>query len=134
LESSLFSYLGLLLQLSTIFNPCSQLHRRGQIVQLYEAILYIRGSRDSAVSIATGYGLDGRGVRIRFPVGSRIFSTASRPALGPTHPPIQWVLPALSSGVKRPGCETGQSPSNAEVKNDEVILPLPICHHDVVLN
>jgi hypothetical protein len=29
--------------------------------------------RDSAVSIATGYGLDDRGVGVRVPVGSRIF-------------------------------------------------------------
>jgi hypothetical protein len=40
---------------------------------------------DSAVGIATRYGLDGQGVRIRdFP---RLF----RPALGLTQPPIQWV-------------------------------------------
>jgi len=31
-----------------------------------------------------------------------LFATASRPALGPTQPPIQWVLGALSLGVKRP--------------------------------
>jgi hypothetical protein len=31
------------------------------------------GSRDSAVDIATGYGLDGRGVRVRVPVGARFF-------------------------------------------------------------
>jgi hypothetical protein len=30
-------------------------------------------SRDSAVGIATGYGLDDRGVGIRVPFGSRIF-------------------------------------------------------------
>jgi hypothetical protein len=31
-------------------------------------------SRDSVVGIATGYGLDNRGVGVRVPVGSRIFS------------------------------------------------------------
>jgi hypothetical protein len=36
-------------------------------------------SRDSAVGIATVYGLDDRGVGIRVPVGSRIFSTLRRP-------------------------------------------------------
>jgi hypothetical protein len=42
----------------------------------------------------------------------------SRPALVPTHPPIQWVPGALSLGVKRPKREADHSPpSSAEVKN-----------------
>jgi hypothetical protein len=47
------------------------------------------------------------------------FSTAaSRTALGPTQPPIQWAPGALSLGVKRPGREADHSPpSSAEVKN-----------------
>jgi hypothetical protein len=36
-------------------------------------------SRDSAVGIATSYGLDDRGVGVRVPVGSRIFSSPRRP-------------------------------------------------------
>jgi hypothetical protein len=32
-------------------------------------------SRDSVVGIATGYGLDDRGVGVRVPVGSRVFSS-----------------------------------------------------------
>jgi hypothetical protein len=36
-------------------------------------------SRDSAIGIATGYGLDYRGVGVRAPVGSRIFSSPRRP-------------------------------------------------------
>jgi hypothetical protein len=48
------------------------------------------GSRDSVVGIATGYGLDDRGVGLRVPIGPRIFSTLSRPAQGYTQPPIQW--------------------------------------------
>jgi hypothetical protein len=36
------------------------------------------GSRDSAVGIATSYGLDDRGVGVRVPVGSRIFSSPNR--------------------------------------------------------
>jgi hypothetical protein len=35
-------------------------------------------SRDSAVGIATSYGLDGRGVGVRGPAGSRIFSSPRR--------------------------------------------------------
>jgi hypothetical protein len=47
-----------------------------------------------------------------------LFTTASRPALGPTQPPIQWVLGALPLEVKRSGCEADHSPpSSAEVKN-----------------
>jgi hypothetical protein len=43
--------------------------------------------------------------------------TASRTALGPTQPPIQWIPGVLSLGMKRPGCEASHSPpSSAEVK------------------
>jgi hypothetical protein len=45
------------------------------------------------------------------------FTTASRMALEPTQPPIQWVPGALSWGVKRPGREADHSPpSSAEAK------------------
>jgi hypothetical protein len=36
-------------------------------------------NRDSSFGIVTGYGLDGRGVRVRVPVGSRIFLSPSGP-------------------------------------------------------
>jgi hypothetical protein len=58
-------------------------------------------SRDSAVDTAPDYGLDGRRVEVWVPEGSKIFSAASRPALGPTQPPIQWVLGAFSPRVKQ---------------------------------
>ena len=44
--------------------------------------------RDSSVGIATRYGLDGQGIDSRW---GRNFSQPSRPALGPTQLPIQWV-------------------------------------------
>jgi hypothetical protein len=50
--------------------------------------------------------------------GIFLFTTASRTALGPTQPPIQWVPGALSLGVKRQDREADHShPSSAEVKN-----------------
>ena len=45
--------------------------------------------RDNSVSIATRYGLDCPGIEFRW---GRDFSHPSRPALGTTQPPIQWVL------------------------------------------
>jgi hypothetical protein len=44
-------------------------------------------------------------------------TTASRTALRPTQPPIQWVLGTVSLRLKRPGREADHSPpSSAEVK------------------
>jgi hypothetical protein len=60
------------------------------------AIFYTSGScgRDSSVGIATGYGLNGPGIESRW---GRDFSHMSRPALGLTQPPVQWV-PGRSRG------------------------------------
>jgi hypothetical protein len=64
-----------------------------------------------------------------------LFSTASRPVLGTTHSPLQWVLGFLSPGVKRPGREIVHSPpSSAEVKNCGAIPALLIRLRGVVLN
>jgi hypothetical protein len=55
-----------------------------------------------------------------------IYFPASRPALGPTQPPIQWVPEALSPGVKGRKHEADHSPrSSAEFKNGGAIPPLP---------
>jgi len=61
-------------------------------------------------SIALGYGLDDREFESRQGLGIFLFSTASRPALEPTHPPIQWVTGAVSLGLMRPRREADHSP------------------------
>jgi hypothetical protein len=68
--------------------------------------------------IALGYGLDDWVFESRQWLGIVHFTTASRPALGPTQSPIQWVPGTLSLGVKWPVCEADHSPpTSAEVKN-----------------
>jgi hypothetical protein len=69
--------------------------------------------RDSSVCIATRYGLDGPGIESRW---GRDFPHPSRPALGLTHSPIQWV-PGLSPGGKAAGVWLWPpTPYSAEVK------------------
>jgi hypothetical protein len=69
-------------------------------------------------SIALEYGLNDREFESRKRVGIFLFTTAFRPALGPTQSPILWVQGALSVGVNRPGREADHSPpSSAKVKN-----------------
>jgi hypothetical protein len=50
----------------------------------------------SSVGIATGYGLGGPGIESRW---GRDFPRLSRPSLGPTQSPVQWV-PGISLGVQ----------------------------------
>jgi hypothetical protein len=80
--------------------------------------------RDGSVGIAASYDLDGQ---ISNPGrGTTFFSSpVSRPAVGSTQPPIQWVPRALSPGEKRQGREADHSPpSSAEVKKIGAVPPL----------
>jgi hypothetical protein len=66
------------------------------------------------------------GVRFSAGAGIFLFATASRPALRPTQPPVQWIPGAISPVVKLPGREADHSPpSSAEVKNAWSYSPLP---------
>jgi hypothetical protein len=92
-------------------------------------------SLDCSVGIATDYGLDDRGIRVRVPIRVKnfLFSTPSRPALGPSRPalgptqsPIQWVPGALSPGVKRRVREADHSPpTSVEVKKMWIYTSAP---------
>jgi hypothetical protein len=88
-------------------------------------------NRDSAVGIATSYGLDDRRVGVRVPVRSRIFllSKSSRPDT------IPFVPGAIYPGVKRPGREVDHSPAtSAEVKKMWIYTSTPIHLYGLVLN
>jgi hypothetical protein len=85
-------------------------------------------SRDSAVGIATGCGLDDREVGVRIPVGSR-FSLLHVVETGSEVHPTSYPMGTGGSfpGVKRRGREADHSPpTNAEVKKMWIYIhPLP---------
>jgi hypothetical protein len=81
-------------------------------------------SRDSSVSIVSGYGLDDQAIEVRSLAEAKDFSSnlcIQTGALGPTQPSVQWIPGALSLGIK---CGWGVTlttqppPSSAEVKNE----------------
>jgi hypothetical protein len=77
----------------------TDIQEEGPIICQFLSVHAQREGRDSSASIATRYGMDGTGNESRW---RRDFSHPSRPALGPTQPPIQWV-PGLSRGLSRRG-------------------------------
>ena len=62
------------------------------ILDFIVLIIFV-GEPGSSIGIATDYGLDGLGSN---PGGDEIFRP-TKPALGPTQPPVKWV-PVLSQG------------------------------------
>jgi hypothetical protein len=54
---------------------------------IFYCTVHLQCGPGSSVSIATDYGLDGPGIESRW---GEIFRP-SRPALGPTQPPLQWI-------------------------------------------
>jgi len=97
---------------------------------LVHSLRYIH-INDILSDTALGYRLESQRM-----LGIFLFTTVSRPALGPTRPPIQGVPGTLSLGVDRPGSETEHSPpSNSEVKNAWSYTSIPsIRFHGVVLS
>jgi hypothetical protein len=70
----------------------------------------------SVFGIATGYGLGGPGIESQW---RREFPHLSKPALGPTQPPIRWV-----PGKERPGRDADSSLRSSAVGHVRVELPL----------
>jgi len=64
---------------------------------------------DSSVGIANGYGLYGPRIESHW----RDFLHLSRPALGPTQPPIKWVPGLFPGGKAQPGCHADPSPPSS---------------------
>ena len=63
----------------------------------------------------TDYRLGGPGLN---PGGDEIFRP-SRPALGPTQPPVKWVLGLSRGGKVRPGHAADHSPSSSAAVMEE---------------
>ena len=89
---------------------------------IYSQLPSVSVGRDSAVGIATRYWLDGPGIESWW---GQDFPHPSRPAVGPTQPPVQGV-PGLSKGQSGRGVALATDPpSNAEVKER---VKLYICY------
>jgi len=88
------------------YNTTLQLHLTSESVcTSTDSYMYreIHKRINSGAGIALDYGLDDRGFESLQGLGIFLFTTMSRPALGPIQPPIQWVPGALSLGGKAVG-------------------------------
>jgi len=91
------------------FIPCT--FSRAQVIYVYMPV-----GRGSPVSIVTRYMLDGAGIESRWGWNS---PHLSRPALGPTQPPIQWVPGLFPRGTVTRVWHSLPIPSSAKVKTKE---------------
>jgi hypothetical protein len=74
------------------------------------------------ISVPMGYGLDDQGSILGRGKISFV-SVASRLALEPTQPPVQWLAAAVSPRVKRQGREADHSSLSTEVKKGGAVPP-----------
>jgi hypothetical protein len=98
------------------------------LFQINDVMCYSCRSRDSAVGITTGYGLDDRRVGVRVPVMSRTFSSQCHPdrIWGPSSLPFNGTGAFSPGGVKRAAREADHSPSTrAEIKKTLVYISTP---------
>jgi hypothetical protein len=102
------------------------IHKKS-VNHIYSGSADLHVSRDSAVGIATGYGLDDRGVEFESREGQE-FSLLHVVQTGAGAPPISLSnrQRGLSPGVKRQGREADHSPpTSAEVKKMWIYTSTP---------
>ena len=63
--------------------------------------------------------------------GKRLFSKRFRPAVGPTQSPLQWLLKALSPGIKWPGHEANHFHVMPRLMGGTIRLLPILCGHGV---
>jgi hypothetical protein len=111
--------------------------RESNCYNLMKINILLNLSRDSSVGIATGYGLDDRGVGVRVPVGSRIFCSPLRPdRLWGPHNNLSNGYWGSFLGGKADGAWSGPLTSSQcrHQENVDLYIHSPILLHGIVLN
>jgi hypothetical protein len=79
-------------------------------------------SRVCVADVVTGYDLEAFGLIVGKEPMMCLYSTAWRPILGLTQPPLHWVLEAIFP--RRLAGTAGSSPSSEDAKNNRAVPPL----------